>query len=167
MASLLTLKILKGYTRPVVSLQRSLTCLIDSGADTPVWTKGAERLTLFYKADKLEEKKFLLSGFGNGYEIIDVYKISNVELVGVDENGSKDKIIFKNIIVGCTSRPSMVADLILPNTAFSHMNLTIRNLKVLYPTVEIEHEKEEYFVNPIYRMDDDRFVDKVYSFSND
>ena len=167
MANLLTLKVLKGYTRPVVSLKGSLTCLIDSGADTPIWTKGAERLNRFYKAEKVEEKKFLLSGFGNGYEIVDVYKISDVELTGTDEDGVDDKVIFKNIIVGCTSRPSMVADLILPNTAFSHMNLTLRNLNVQYPSVEIEHEKEEYFVNPIYRSDDNRFVDRVYSFTNE
>ena len=167
MANLLTLKVLKGYTRPVVSLREGLTCLIDSGADTPIWTKGAERLGRFYKSEKVAEKKFLLSGFGHGYEIVDVYKVSDVELSGVDEDGVGDKVVFKNIIVGCTSRPSMVADLILPNTVFSHMNLILRNLNVQYPTVEIEHEKEDYFVNPIYRMDDDRFVDRVYSFTND
>ena len=35
------------------------------------------------------------------------------------------------------------------------------------PVIEIEHEKDEYFVNPIYRIDDNRFVDRVYSFVND
>ncbi|MBQ7678378.1 MAG: hypothetical protein IJT34_00820 [Butyrivibrio sp.] len=166
MVSSLTLRILKGYARPVVSLKGGLTCLIDSGADTPVWTKGAERLCRFYNAEKVMGKKFLLSGFGNGYEIIDVYKVSDVDLIGVDKNGTEDKITFINLIVGCTTRPSMIADLILPNTAFSHMNLILRNLDVQYPIVEVEHDKTDYYVNPIYRADDDRFVDRVYSFTN-
>ena len=34
-------------------------------------------------------------------------------------------------------------------------------------TIEIEHEKDEYYVNPVYRADDQRFVDRVYSFTND
>ena len=92
-----------------------------------------------------------------------MYNVSDVELTGV--NG--EKIVFKNLTVACTSRPSMVAYLILPATAFSHTNYTIRNIGVDTPVIEIEHEKKEYFVNPIYRMDDNRFVDRVYSFTND
>lgn len=195
MANLLTLEILTGYTRPVVSLKThisnnategkdaqasngsgtkeeiettnhkdNVTCLIDSGADTPVWTQGEERLLRAYKAEKIQGKKFILSGFGTGYEVADVYKVHDIELR--DEN-SGDKIVFKNITFACVSRPTMVADFILPNTAFSHMNLMIRNLDVESPIIEIEHRKTEYFVNPIYRTDDDRLVDRVYSFANE
>lgn len=167
MANLLTLDILKGYTRPVISMKGNLKCLIDSGADTPVWTKGVERLCRSFKSEQMTGKKFLLSGFGKGYEIVDVYKVYDIELSGIGEDGEGDKITFKNMIVASTSRPSMVADLILPNTAFSHMNIILRNLNVEYPIVEIEHEKDEYFVNPIYRTDDNRLVDRVYSFVND
>ena len=156
MVNLLTLDILTGYTRPVVSLKKNVKCLIDSGADTPVWTQGAERLQHKLDAKKIEGKKFLLSGFGRGSEIVDVYEIHDLELKGYNENGEDDRIIFKNVAVACTSRPNMVADLILPNTAFSHMNLMIRNLDVESPVVEIGHKKEEYYVNPIYRTDDNR-----------
>ena len=41
MAKLLTLKILEGYTRPVIMVGKKTTCLIDTGADTPVWTRGS------------------------------------------------------------------------------------------------------------------------------
>ena len=44
MANLLTLKVLDGYTRPVISIGDDVTRLIDTGADTPVWTQGAEIL---------------------------------------------------------------------------------------------------------------------------
>lgn len=162
MASLLTLEILLGYTRPVFSLKDNITCLIDSGADTPVWTQGGDRLKDAFEVEKIEGKKFLLSGFGVGYEIVDVYRITNLEL-----SGEGDNVVFKSITVACTSRPTMVADLILPNTAFNHMNLTLRNLDVDYPVVEIEHKKKDYFVNPIFSSVDEAFVERVYSFANE
>ena len=162
MESLLTLEILTGYTRPVFSLKNNITCLIDTGADTPVWTQGVERLKDAFEVELVMGKKFFLSGFGTGHEVVDVYKVSDLELSGAGE-----KIVFKNMVVACISRPSMVADLILPNTAFDHMNLILRNLDVENPVVEIEHRKEEYYVNPIYSSVDEAFVERVYSFAND
>ena len=169
MVSLLTLEIITGFTRPVFQLSEDATCLVDSGADTPVWTQGAERLIDTFGEDRIQEvdgKKFLLSGFGKGYEVVNVYIIKNLELKDMKDGGT-DRVVFKNLTIACTSRPTMVADLILPSTAFSHMNYKICNIGVEYPVIEIEHEKEEYYVNPIYRLDDDSFVERVYSFSNE
>ena len=172
MVNLLTLKIMiiPGFTRPVIQVSEDATCLVDSGADTPVWTQGAERLKDIFgdRAEIVPGKKFLLSGFGKGAEIVDVYNIRNLELKADESADNKeDKIIFKNLTVACTSRPMMVADLILPSTAFSHMNYKVCNIGVDYPVIEIEHEKEEYYVNPVYRTDNKEFVERVYTFAND
>ena len=115
MVKLLTLRILEGYTRPVVMVGKKTTCLIDTGADTPVWTRGSTVLQKEFTAKRIEGKVFILSGFGKKSEVVDVYVVSDVEL----------------------------------------------------PVLEIEHKKEEYFVNPIYRTDDNRVVDRVYSFTNE
>lgn len=124
MANLLTLKVLDGYTRPVISIGDDVTCLIDTGADIHVWTQGAEILEDVFKAELVNGKKFILSGFGKEAEIVDVYRIFDVELRGMDS----DRVIFKSMIVACTKRPSMIASLIIPATAFSKMNYTIRNV---------------------------------------
>ena len=162
MASLLTLKVLSGYTRPVVSIGEDITCLIDTGADTPVWTQGSETLHDVFEAEKIEGKKFILSGFGKEPEVVDVYNVSDVVL-----GDGGDKVVFKNLTVACTERPNMVAYLILPATAFSHMDYTVRNLDVESSLIEIRHNKEEYFVHPIYSSIDNRIVDRVYSFTNE
>lgn len=162
MASLLTLEVLSGYTRPVFSLKDNITCLVDSGADTPVWTQGAERFMDVFQVEKVEGKKFLLSGFGVGYEIVDVYDVKDLAL-----SGEGEEVVFKSITVACASRPAMVADLILPNTAFNHMNLTLRNLDVDYPVIEIEHQKKDYYVNPVFSAMDESVVERVYSFANE
>ena len=162
MAKLLTLKILEGYTRPVVMAGKRATCLIDTGGDTPVWTRGRTVLQKEFTAKRIDGKVFILSGFGKKSEIVDVYVVSDVEL----KNETGERIVFKNLTVACTSRPNMIASLILPATAFSHMNYTVRNMDVGSSVLEIEHKKDEYYVNPIYRADDDRIVDRVYSFTN-
>ena len=164
MTSLLTLDIIPGYTRPVITIKDGTTCLFDMGADTPVWTQGAERLKYTFGAEKVDGKYFLLSGFGKEPEIADVYVAHDIALQGIGKDGMDDEIIFRNLVVACTSRPTMVADLILPATALDHMNFIFRNLDVQYPVVEVEHKKEEYFVNPIYSSVDDRLVERAYSF---
>lgn len=68
MANLLTLEIIAGYTRPVFSLKNNITCLIDTGADTLVWTQGVDRLNDAFQAEQIKGKKFFLSGFGTGHE---------------------------------------------------------------------------------------------------
>ena len=60
MANLLTLNIMDGYTRPVVLLEKDVTCLFDTGADIPVWTQGSEALKKVFSAEKIKGKKFLL-----------------------------------------------------------------------------------------------------------
>lgn len=162
MVSLLTFDILVRYTRPVVSLGEDLTCLIDSGADTPVWTQGSTRLEESFQASLVTDKKFILAGFGTGHEVVDVYHIQDLCL-----KGKEGQIIFKDITVACTERPGMVADLILPATAFAHMNYKVCNLGVEYPVVQIEHERDEYYVSPIYSNVDSRILERVYSFTNE
>ena len=49
MANLLTLDIVDGYVRPVVLVKDDITCLIDTGANIPVWTRGLERLKTQYQ----------------------------------------------------------------------------------------------------------------------
>ena len=164
MENWLRLELDSNYSRPVIMLDGVINCLIDTGSDTPVWTWGRELLVSKLKAKKEEGKHFLLSGFGKNPEVTDVYTIPELELKA--EDGS-DRVVFKNLVVACTSRTDMIAKLILPATAFSHMNYMIRNEGVDIPRLEIEHKKEEYFVRPRYGKKDERFLENVYSFARE
>lgn len=164
MANWLKIKLATNYTRPVIDVGKHITCLIDTGADTPVWTQGSTPLVKLLSAKKIPGKHFVLSGFGKTPEIVDVYEIPELKLV--DESG-KDEILFKDMVVACTSRPNMIANLILPATVFSNMNYLIHNVGITVPKIEIEHDKKEFYVKPTYSMVDKRFVDKVYSFASD
>lgn len=60
--------------------KQDLVYLIDSGADTPVWCKGKEEFCDIYEDAERIPVKFLLSGFGTGIDVVDVYKIPVFEL---------------------------------------------------------------------------------------
>jgi|GEM_PF-3740864 len=163
MASLLTLDIVDGYVRPVVLVKDDITCLIDTGANIPVWTRGEERLKDAFDAEIIEGKKFVLSGFGKVAEKVDAYRVSDFSLEAEDG----EKIVFKSMVIACTRRPAMVANLILPATAFKLMNYTVRNVGVENPVVEIEHDREEYAISPVYSNLNAEVIERVYSFSNE
>ena len=179
MASLLTLKILEGYDHPVFSLPVSLcaaieeggnvdrvdaiSCLVDTGANIPVWTRGSDMLLRYYQAVPIKGKQFILSGFGKVAEMVAAYRITDFSMEGDDG----DKIVFKSLTIACTERPAMVANLILPATAFNHMNYTVRNVGVETPVVEIEHDREEYAISPVYSKLNTEIIERVYSFSNE
>ena len=68
MATLLKLELSSHYTRPIFLLKKKVSCLIDTGADTPVWTAGKGPLIAEFGAEPVPDKLYLLSGFGKAPE---------------------------------------------------------------------------------------------------
>ena len=50
-------------------------CLLDTGANVPVWCAGEESLKSYYHNCHKQDAVFLLRGFCRGYEIAKVYII--------------------------------------------------------------------------------------------
>lgn len=72
MANLLTLRMIKKYTRPVISLQKDVTCLIDTGADTLVWTRGSKRLLSSFQVELVRDKKYTIRNIGVEYPTVEI-----------------------------------------------------------------------------------------------
>ncbi len=113
--------------------KQDLVYLIDSGADTPVWCKGKEEFCDIYEDAERIPVKFLLSGFGTGIDVVDVYKIPVFELTdGVNS------IHFQNLVVAITDRPEMDLDMVLPVSIFRHMKIVINYMdSVTTPSVDV------------------------------
>ena len=164
MANLLKLDLIKRFVKPAILLNGRINCLVDTGADTPVWTMGEKSLIHDLKAVPVDDKRFLLSGFGKDSEIVPVYQIPKIVL---KDTYNSDELVFRNILVACTLRPSMAFPLILPATMLSQMNYTIRNIGDNAPELQIEHIKQTYYVRPIYSVKNSKYVQRVYSFAEE
>ena len=162
MANLLKLDLIRRYVKPAILLNSKINCLIDTGADTPVWTMGEKSLIHDLKAEPVRDKRFLLSGFGKEPEIVPVYQIPEIVIKSEEDD---DELVFKNMLIACTLRPTMTFPLIIPATMLLKMNYTIRNIGDSAPKLEIEHEQHEYYVRPVYSIKDDSYIQRVYSFA--
>lgn len=141
------LKNLFNSDKPVFPVDcgvESLTCLFDTGADTPVFARGRETLLMYYPdAELINNMYFELHGFGVGVEQAEVFKIPKFAIKG--DNG--DYIQFNNLYIACCRRPEMKYPMILSATMFKHMDYGIfnRENKELW----IKHDKAQYEVGCI------------------
>lgn len=137
-----------------------IKCLIDTGADTPVWTSGE---TLFLKAfpdaELVDDILFELGGFGKESELVPVYKIPKFALKCDYDN---NVIVFNNFLVACYVKNSISTPLILSATMFKHTNYSIINVGEDIPMFTINYNKCEYEIG--MRFKNKTKLDKVYSF---
>lgn len=112
--------------KPVFASQKNTTndrfsCMLDTGAGIPVWCTGVETLKeTFSKAIAKPTLKSVLSGFGIGCEIGEVYYIPSIEL----SNG-KDSVIFKEVYLPVVNKGTFGADLILPSSILKNCNILL------------------------------------------
>lgn len=137
-----------------------IKCLIDTGADTPVWTSG-ERLFLkaFPDAELVEDILFELGGFGKESELVPVYKIPKFVIKSDYDNNI---IVFNNLLIACYIKNSISTPLILSATMFKHTNYSIINIGEDVPMLTINYNKCEYEIGT--RFKNKRKLDKIYSF---
>lgn len=138
-----------------------IKCLIDTGADTPVWTSG-ERLFLkaFPDAELVDDILFELGGFGKESELVPVYKIPKFV---IKSDYDTNIIVFNNLLVACYIKNSISTPLILSATMFKHTNYSIINIGEDVPTLTINYSKREYEIGA--RFKNKRKLDKIYSFA--
>lgn len=137
-----------------------IKCLIDTGADTPVWTSGE---TLFLKAfpdaELVDNILFELGGFGKENELVPVYRIPKFSIKSDYDNNI---IVFNNLLVACYVKNSISTPLILSATMFKHTNYSIINIGEDVPILTINYNKNEYEIGIRFR--NNKRLDKIYSF---
>lgn len=102
-------------------------CMLDSGASIPVWCSGEKDLKeTFPKADLRDNMKYILGGFGNGFEVANVYYISTMMLF----NG-EHLIAFNRTYLPVINKNRFGANLILPSSFFKNASITIAQMKSL------------------------------------
>lgn len=141
------------YNKPVIKNicnRYKMRCLVDTGARVPVWCSGEKELLSYYPSCQKQNAIFILSGFGKGYEIANVYTIPDFIL-----SDGKSKIVFKNLVVAVIDKDFSI-DLILSYTMFNKMNISIdtfsnrNSFHNVDPNFKVASQKSVYNVG--YRL---------------
>lgn len=159
--------------RPIINIisssGRVLTCLVDTGANMPVFTLGENEMVRCYPdAIKIEDAVALLAGFGNGITEASVYEIPSV-IISADEG---QDIVFKKLVMACVKRRSFGCNMIFSHQMFSKVDMCFLN-KYGANKLRLEFEKHEFFIRPCWNLDielKDKFggkdvLETVYSFT--
>jgi hypothetical protein len=141
------------YDKPIIkNIDGELNplCLIDTGANTPVWCRGEADLKEYYPDCVKENSVFIISGFGTGIEIADVYKIPDFVL-----SDGKNKIYYKDLLIAVINR-DFSFHMIISYTMLNKMNISIEtfenkdNTHTIAPILNLNSLSEFYTIRPKY-----------------
>lgn len=155
------MKLDRNQSKPVFRLQSEeilLTCMLDTGADIPVWCAGLETLKLLYPNSYKSDGIFLLGGFGKGITKVDMYVIPEFTI---------GTLTFKNLNIAVLDKRRFSWDVILSYTMFTKMDYFILNRNQDTPLLQIVFDKECYYTGIHHHVKERHYVDKLYVFTSE
>lgn len=164
MENLLKVKISDKSRRPIFTMgEYKLECLLDTGADMCVFTCGSDDLLkCFPKAVLVENVKALISGFGDGVDIAEVYKIPEII---IHDSWSKENLLrFENVLVACCTKDINV-QMILAAPLFGNINYRIINKDENGKQVWLEYDRDIQYVVPVMFEEDKSILESISVFS--
>jgi hypothetical protein len=141
------------YDKPIIKNmgnQLKPYCLIDTGANTPVWCRGEKDLKEYYPDCIKMDAIFIVSGFGTGKEIASVYKIPQFKL-----SDGKAQIVYNDMLIAVIKR-DFAFHMIVSYTMLNKFNIGINTfsnknmIHSLNPSFKIASYSGEYHMRPKY-----------------
>ena len=136
------------FVSAACSINDKFNCMLDTGAAVPVWCSGVPQLLdAFPTAEYKGDLKSILSGFGNGFQVADVYYIPEIEF----NNGEGDFVRFTDFYLPVLEKRTFGADLIFPSLMFENASILMTSVsesdeleKGLFLLNESLHYKAHY-----------------------
>ena len=160
---ILSLRLLNYRNRPFYAFNlngEDITMLFDSGASTPVWCMGENKLKRSYPDVVEKNEVCYISGFGKEAVEGKVYVIPVFELR--DDMGAYR---IKNLQLAVCKNPEIGCDFIISDTMLSKADTLIqrRGEKML----KIYFDKDEYYCTPRYDNSGKKFSVTVWAQNED
>ncbi len=162
MSKVLNLQLTNENVKPVFEVSAGaelISCMLDTGAEMPVWCGAKELFVAAFPDAVLYENKFILGGFGGKGALVDVYRIPCFSILGMSDDTG---VVFQNMYCAVQFDRGFGCDLILSATLFGKMDYTILNrISSLDRRLRLEYDKDSYTVGVKLKKD---FVKNIYTF---
>lgn len=110
------------FISTVCAINNKFTCMLDTGAAIPVWCSGVKQLNkTFPSAVYKPDLKTILSGFGTGFQVANVYYIPEIEF----NNSYGNFMRFTEFYLPVVERRTFGADLIFPSAMLRETNILL------------------------------------------
>lgn len=140
-------------------------CLIDTGANTPVWVLGEDYLKYRYPEAKKSEKKSILNGMGEK-------PVMNVPVWIIPEFILEDNLgnclVYKDLYVCVIDSDKFSFDMIIPLTMLNRMDFSFTYTEsVNYALFKISAAKRNFYTRPVYAGSNTDYLNKIQVFAQD
>lgn len=151
--------------RIYVSEGSDISCMVDTGANVPIWFMGERFLKLRYPSASKTDRLTIIHGLGKEPLIdVPVWKIS--EFVLTNDDGKK--MVFHDMLMPVIEPKQYSFNMLIPLTMLNRTKFSFAyQSSVNYGYFTIETEKENYYVRPIYVKDNERYLNKIQAFAQD
>ncbi len=140
----------------------NITCMIDTGANVPIWFMGENYLIKRFPSARITNRLTIINGLGQG-ALLDVPVWEIPEFIINDDCG--EKIVFQNLLVPVINAMEYSFDMVIPLTMLNRTKFSFDYMKSAnYGYFTIESEKESFFVRPLYYPDNDKYLNKIQAF---
>lgn len=165
-----------GEIKPVIDY-KGINILFDTGAGTPVWSRGIELFKIHFPDAVKKNYKFILSGFGRSQDelieflrefscvdnvnsdfLADVYSIPSFVL-----ESKGDHIEWKNLNVAVTNRKAQGYHLILPSPMFGGMILSYAQDELFHKIVINSPVETKYTFIKLIDRNDSKMLSFIYT----
>ena len=140
-------------------------CLIDTGANTPVWVLGENYLKYRYPEARKSGKKSILNGIGEK-PVMNVPVWIIPEFILEDSEGNY--LVYKDLYVCVIDSDKFSFDMIIPLTMINRMDFSFTYTKSAnYALFKISTEKRDFYTRPVYIEGNAKYLNKIQVFVQD
>ena len=139
-----------------------ISCMVDTGANVPIWFMGENFLKLRYPSAVKTEQLTIIHGLGKE-PIVDVPVWKIPKFVLTDDEGKS--IVFHDMYIPVIEAKNYSFNMLIPLTMLNRTKFTFDYQKsASYGYLTIEAEKENYYVHPIFVKENQKYLNKVQTF---
>lgn len=142
-----------------------ISCMIDTGANVPIWFMGENFIKLHYPSAVKTDKLTIIHGLGkNPLMDVPVWRIPIFSIT--DDNG--ETMVFHDLLMPVIEASKFLFNMLIPLTMLNRTRFSFDYTQsVNYGSFEIQANKEDYYIRPIYVKEDNKYLNKIQAFMQD
>ena len=139
-----------------------ISCMVDTGANVPIWFMGEEFLQLRYPSSYKTDKLTIIHGLGK-MPLVDVPVWMIPCFTITDDVG--ETLMYHDLLIPVIKAERYSFNMLIPLTMLNRMKCTFDYKKsAQFGYFSIEADKEDFYVRPIYVTGNSKYLNRIQVF---
>lgn len=142
-----------------------ISCMIDTGANVPIWFMGEKFMRLHFPSAVKTDKLTIIHGLGKE-PLMDVPVWSIPLFIIKDDSG--ESIVFHDFLILVVEASKFLFNMLIPLTILNRVRFSFDYTQsAKYGYFEINSDKENYYIRPVFVPNNDKYLNKIQAFVQD